>query len=438
MIVTPLRAIESANQANDVQHIGYQSWTPDNLCILSEHNDITYYTSRWDALCPYIDVTEEMLANAPKPFIVYALPPEGPYGVPINDQYGLVDTFSKDFWEEPRRARKFSEYDKQYKAFNIYEEVISGARITVDDMFEMGGEHFANCYIDDLEIEGFVDYIRKLDILVIKVHDPVGELVLTDVSIMLPDYDQLYGSFCQWNRAFKNRSPGMYACLLASRWAAKNGLRYYNLGPVDDYGYKALFVTDYEPIYAMALIDAGADGIKVGIGPGSICTTRIVAGVGVPQLTAIIEAARAGFSRGGFAHRNHAQRQCGQGTRGGAAGDDQRLAVRRSLEGQCRERECRRQHRFPPQGAQSLSAFRRAGLRAGDQDGARCAGGLARHGERLNLIWRAWRGCFPLFSPRWARKKLCYRFPHRQPAADQFRHGSTNGDFNPKPCRARH
>ncbi len=40
-----------------------------------------------------------------------------------------------------------------------------------------------------------------------------------------------------------------------------------------------------------ALIDAGADGIKVGIGPGSICTTRIVAGVGVPQLTAIMESA---------------------------------------------------------------------------------------------------------------------------------------------------
>jgi IMP dehydrogenase len=40
-----------------------------------------------------------------------------------------------------------------------------------------------------------------------------------------------------------------------------------------------------------ALIDAGADAIKVGIGPGSICTTRIVAGVGVPQLTAVMEAA---------------------------------------------------------------------------------------------------------------------------------------------------
>lgn len=42
-----------------------------------------------------------------------------------------------------------------------------------------------------------------------------------------------------------------------------------------------------------ALINAGADGIKVGIGPGSICTTRVVAGVGVPQLTAIMDAAGA-------------------------------------------------------------------------------------------------------------------------------------------------
>jgi IMP dehydrogenase len=42
-----------------------------------------------------------------------------------------------------------------------------------------------------------------------------------------------------------------------------------------------------------ALIGAGADAVKVGIGPGSICTTRIVAGVGVPQLTAIIDASRA-------------------------------------------------------------------------------------------------------------------------------------------------
>ena len=44
---------------------------------------------------------------------------------------------------------------------------------------------------------------------------------------------------------------------------------------------------------AKALVDAGADGVKVGIGPGSICTTRIVAGVGVPQISAVVNVAQA-------------------------------------------------------------------------------------------------------------------------------------------------
>jgi IMP dehydrogenase len=49
---------------------------------------------------------------------------------------------------------------------------------------------------------------------------------------------------------------------------------------------------------AKSLIQAGADAIKVGVGPGSICTTRVVAGVGVPQITAISEAARAAKAKG--------------------------------------------------------------------------------------------------------------------------------------------
>ncbi|MGM0431516.1 MAG: IMP dehydrogenase [Spirochaetota bacterium] len=49
---------------------------------------------------------------------------------------------------------------------------------------------------------------------------------------------------------------------------------------------------------ARALMDAGADALKVGVGPGSICTTRVVAGVGVPQLTAIMEVAGEAAARG--------------------------------------------------------------------------------------------------------------------------------------------
>ena len=44
---------------------------------------------------------------------------------------------------------------------------------------------------------------------------------------------------------------------------------------------------------AKALVEAGADAVKVGIGPGSICTTRVVAGVGVPQLSAVYDVAKA-------------------------------------------------------------------------------------------------------------------------------------------------
>jgi IMP dehydrogenase len=49
---------------------------------------------------------------------------------------------------------------------------------------------------------------------------------------------------------------------------------------------------------AAALIDAGADAVKVGVGPGSICTTRVVAGIGVPQITAIMKAVKVARKRG--------------------------------------------------------------------------------------------------------------------------------------------
>ena len=52
------------------------------------------------------------------------------------------------------------------------------------------------------------------------------------------------------------------------------------------------------PEAVQALIEAGADAVKIGIGPGSICTTRIVAGVGVPQLTAVMECSAAARERG--------------------------------------------------------------------------------------------------------------------------------------------
>jgi hypothetical protein len=248
-------SVESLENPASVKRIGFQSWTDENLLIKSEHEGVPYYTTRWDALCPYIDVSEEMLNKVPKPFVVYALPPDGPFGVPINDQYGMAETLSKEFWEDERRARKFRTYDKSFRSFTHEARAVPGSALTLDDMLKMGGAHFADCDIEEAEILGFLDYVSRLDVLIITAHSPEGELALTDVSILLPKYDQVYGSFCQWNPAFKNKSPGLYACLLAARWAAQSGYRYYNLGPVGGYDYKSLFVTARQPIYSLVLTD---------------------------------------------------------------------------------------------------------------------------------------------------------------------------------------
>lgn len=247
--------LASIKAARGTQEVGHQSWNSRNLYVKSYHNDILYYTTRWDALCPYIEVTEEMLERAPKPFIAYAMPPDSVYGVPINDHYGFVGVTSEGFWTEERRMRKFRELDKQYKDFTYTETLVAGASLTVSDIMEMGRKHFSDYFIHDREIGGFIDYVRDLEVLILRMTAPNGELVLTDVSVVLPEYNQVYGSFCQWNRDYKNKSPGIYACLLASRWTAEHGYKHYNLGPVGDYGYKSLFVTEQEPIYAVGLVD---------------------------------------------------------------------------------------------------------------------------------------------------------------------------------------
>lgn len=76
------------------------------------------------------------------------------------------------------------------------------------------------------------------------------------------------------------------------------------------------------PEGARALIEAGADAVKIGIGPGSICTTRIVAGVGVPQLTAVMESAAAAREAGVPAIADGGIRSSGDIAKAIAAGAD--------------------------------------------------------------------------------------------------------------------
>jgi IMP dehydrogenase len=76
------------------------------------------------------------------------------------------------------------------------------------------------------------------------------------------------------------------------------------------------------PEGAAALIEAGADAVKIGIGPGSICTTRVVAGVGVPQFTAVLETAAACREKGVPAIADGGMRTSGDIVKAIAAGAD--------------------------------------------------------------------------------------------------------------------
>jgi IMP dehydrogenase len=76
------------------------------------------------------------------------------------------------------------------------------------------------------------------------------------------------------------------------------------------------------PEGALAVIDAGADAVKIGIGPGSICTTRVVAGVGVPQFSAVLETAAAARERGVPAIADGGVRNSGDIVKAIAAGAD--------------------------------------------------------------------------------------------------------------------
>ncbi|NBO96879.1 MAG: GNAT family N-acetyltransferase, partial [Betaproteobacteria bacterium] len=234
----------------------HQSWSEKSLCVRSLHAKTVYYTTRWDALCPYVDVSEQLLAMAKKPLLIYALPPESDWGNPIRDAYGLVNVGALDYWADCRRARKFKELRNKHRGHIHHVEVIDGSTISRELMMSWGGRHFARYGVTPQEIDGFIDYVGNLKVLVLRVETAAGLNILTDVSILLPERGQVYGSFCQWNPAFSNLSPGLYACLLAAQWTLDNGYETYNLGPVGDYPYKRLFVNRVEPIYSLAICPA--------------------------------------------------------------------------------------------------------------------------------------------------------------------------------------
>jgi IMP dehydrogenase len=170
----------------------------------------------------------------------------------------------------------------------------------------------------------------------------------------------------------------------------------------------------------LALIDAGADAVKVGIGPGSICTTRMVTGAGMPQITAISEAYKAGRERdvpviadGGIKYscdltkstRARVRRVC---TRGGAS---------RRIAGWVRCRRWRRVRGSGTSRARAISSSRQGGRKAwwnwsaqGRTVWRSLCRKVSKAGCRIAGRWRRWctswsAGCGPAWAT-WAARRL--------------------------------
>ena len=135
-------------------------------------------------------------------------------------------------------------------------------------------------------------------------------------------------------RGHRRGSRGRSACARADRGRGRRHRGRYRARPLpgraargrgdqdDSNAVQVIAGNVATPEGARALIDAGADAVKIGIGPGSICTTRVVAGVGVPQFTAVLETAAACREHGIPAIADGGMRTSGDIVKAIAAGAD--------------------------------------------------------------------------------------------------------------------
>lgn len=126
-----------ASEADGMQ-VGYQTWNQNNLCVESYHEDIFVLHLEMGCLVPLHRCHARDVANGGQAFHRLCGTPESPYGVPINDKYGLVDVAAEGFWTEPRRQRKFKELEKLCKRFTVTESVVPGHALSIQNVYEMG------------------------------------------------------------------------------------------------------------------------------------------------------------------------------------------------------------------------------------------------------------------------------------------------------------
>lgn len=233
--------------------IGERKVAPTNegAYMGEDYEGMTYYYTPEDAFCPYLNPTREVFDHAPRPFVMFNIIDESEFGVEMAMGRNVI---ARPHEWSATQLKEIRRLDRLFDQARTSSLVMPGSHMTIEEMRRLGDLHFEHYNFQDADINAFLRYAAGRELLVIETVVN-GEVVLVDVSVTVPERNEVCGIFCNWNPKYKRLSPGIYACVLAardveSRWGVK-----YNIG--QEYTYKQKVATGYEKTYGVALVPDG-------------------------------------------------------------------------------------------------------------------------------------------------------------------------------------
>ncbi|HEX4999932.1 MAG TPA: hypothetical protein VFY29_17055 [Terriglobia bacterium] len=219
--------------------------------MAEDYQGITYYYTPEDALCPYLNPSPEVFEQAPRPFFMFNIVEDSPFGVEMATGRNVImrpHEWNTDQLKEVRRL------DRLFDGARIFSTLIPGNEMTVGELAALGGAHFERYEFRREDLEAFLRFSERRQLLIIEGRID-GHVVFVDLSVTVEENNEVCGIFCNWNRAFSRISPGIYACVAAARESDQRwGVR-YNVG--HEYQYKRRLATAFERTYGVALVPDG-------------------------------------------------------------------------------------------------------------------------------------------------------------------------------------